>query len=91
MQTLKDLVLEALGELKASDIKILDVTKLTNVTDCMIVASGRSSRHVKSLAQKVVELAKKSGYQPIGVEGESEGDWVLVDFNSPQKGRQGLS
>lgn len=81
LSLLKDLILEALGELKAMDIKVLDVSKMTSVTDWMIVASGRSNRHVKSLADKVVEDAKKSGYKPIGVEGESGGEWVLVDLD----------
>lgn len=81
LKSLKALVLAALDELKASDIKVLDVTGLTSVTDAMIIASGRSNRHVKSLSEKVIEQAKKAGLQPIGVEGQSDGEWVLVDLN----------
>ena len=61
------------------DIQVIDVTKVTNITDRMIIASGRSNRQVKSLAEKVAASAKKQGVKPLGVEGE-QGDWVLVDL-----------
>jgi len=77
---LHKIALDALEDLKAIDIRVLDVTKLTSITDYMIVASGRSDRHVRSLADSVVSSAKKSGFQPLGVEGEKEGEWVLVDL-----------
>ena len=77
---LKTLVIQALEDLKAQDIVELDVSTLTDVADWMIVASGTSSRHVKSLAENVVVEAKKQGIQPVGVEGENVGDWVLVDL-----------
>lgn len=78
--TLQAIALEALDDLKAIDVRTLDVRKLTSITDYMIVASGRSDRHVKSLAENVVMKAKENGYRPLGVEGEKEGEWVLVDL-----------
>ena len=58
---------------------MIDVTKVTDITDRMIIASGRSNRQVKSLAEKVVASAKEQGVKPLGMEGE-QGDWVLVDL-----------
>ncbi|MBF7053237.1 MULTISPECIES: ribosome silencing factor [Halomonas] len=79
---LKTLAVDALEELKAKDIVQLDVSRLTSVTDLMIIASGTSTRHVAALAQRVVERAKEQGLQPRGVEGEAGADWVLVDLGS---------
>ena len=76
----KDLVVDALEELKAVNPVTLDVTGLTDVMDFLVIASGTSNRHVKSLADNVCMQAKKNGIRPLGVEGESTGDWVLVDF-----------
>ncbi len=76
----KNLVVEALEELKAVNPVTLDVTGLTDVMDFLVIASGTSNRHVKSLAENVCLQAKKEGVRPLGVEGESAGDWVLVDF-----------
>lgn len=61
------------------DIQVIDVSEITTITDRMIIASGRSERQVKALADKVVEFAKKEGQKPLGVEGQ-KGDWVLVDL-----------
>lgn len=77
---LKDLVIKALEDLKGVQISVLDVHEMTSVTDWMIIVSGTSNRHVKSLADNAVMEAKKQGIQPIGVEGEQAGEWVLVDF-----------
>lgn len=78
--TLTQIAVEALEDLKASDIRVLDVRKLTTITDQMIIASGRSDRHVRSLAENVVTRAKDRDHRPFGVEGEKEGEWVLVDL-----------
>jgi len=82
MQTdeLKATALKALDDLKGLDIVEYDVRELTAVTDVMIIASGTSARHVKSLADAVVMACKKAGVLPVGVEGEREGEWVLVDL-----------
>ena len=77
---LRDVVVCALEDLKAVDLKVLDVSELTSITDIMVIASGTSDRHVRALAENVVEKAKAFGQRPIGVEGEREGEWVLVDL-----------
>lgn len=71
---------EALDDLKALEPVFLDVRALTSVMDWLVVASGTSSRHVKSLADNVLMKAKEQGIRPLGVEGERVGEWVLVDF-----------
>ena len=78
--TITDLVVDALDDLQAVDTKIVDVRGLSSVMDFLVVASGSSSRHVKSLADNVVVKAKEAGCPPIGVEGETDADWVLVDL-----------
>lgn len=80
IEKLQKIVIEALEDLKAIDVLALDVRKLTTITDLMIICSGRSARHVKSIADNVVRQAKKHGQQPFGVEGEEIGEWVLVDL-----------
>ncbi len=77
---LSQIVVEALEDLKAIDIAVLDVRDLTSITDTMIVASGTSDRHVKSLADQVAEKVRKYGIKPLGIEGQGEGEWVLVDL-----------
>jgi ribosome-associated protein len=78
---LKNVVVDALADMKALDVKILDVRGLTDIADCMVIASGTSDRHVRSVAQRVVEKAKEAGYRPHGLEGEQDGDWVLIDLS----------
>jgi len=77
---LRDLIVEALDEVKGVDIVTLDVSNMTTVTDWMVVASGTSSRHVKALVDNVAERAKAAGHRPTGVEGEAGGEWVLLDL-----------
>ena len=74
-------VTNALDDMKAVNVKVLDVRPVTDVSDCMVLASGTSDRHVRSIADRVVELAKAGGFRPIGVEGQRDGEWVLVDLN----------
>jgi ribosome-associated protein len=78
---LTKLAVAALEDLKAQDIRVLDVKHVTTVTDAMIVCTGTSNRHVKSLAQNVVDKAKENGVRPLGVEGLDQGEWALVDLN----------
>ena len=80
VRTLRDVVLGALAELKAVDVKALDVRGLTDITDTMVVASGTSDRHVKSLAERVAQRCKEAGFRPYGTEGERDGEWVLLDL-----------
>jgi ribosome-associated protein len=74
------LVIEALEELKGVDIRVLDVRGLTSITDRMVVASGTSTRHVKSLADNVARKTREAGFRALGVEGEQVAEWVLVDL-----------
>jgi len=76
----KDQAIIALEDLKAEDITVLDVKGKTTVTDWVVIASGSSSRHVKSIANNVAIEARKANRPPLGMEGESEGEWVLVDL-----------
>lgn len=77
---LQQLTVHSLEELKGQDIVVLDVADRTTVTDCMVVVTGTSQRHVKSLANEVVEKSKEAGNRPLGIEGETEGNWILVDL-----------
>jgi ribosome silencing factor RsfS/YbeB/iojap len=79
--SLKDVVIDALADLKALEVKVLDVRGLTDIADTMVIASGTSDRHVRSVAQRVVERTKEAGFRPHGVEGQQDGDWVLIDLN----------
>jgi len=80
-QTLLRIVNSALDDMKAVNVKVMDVRHLTDITDIVVIASGNSDRHVKSIADRVLQFAKQSDFRPIGVEGAREGEWVLVDLN----------
>ena len=73
-------VIESLEDHKAKDIHIIDVRDRTSITDCMIICTGNTKRHVLALAENIVIDSKKSGNQPLGVEGADVGEWVLVDL-----------
>jgi len=79
--SLKAVVIRALEDMKALEIKVLDVRGLTDVADTMVIASGTSDRHVRSVAQNVVEKTKQAGFRPHGVEGQQDSDWVLIDLH----------
>jgi ribosome-associated protein len=79
--SLKAVLLAALDDMKALEVKVLDVRDLTDIADYMVIASGTSDRHVRSVAQRVVEKAKEAGFRPHGLEGLKDGDWVLIDLN----------
>jgi len=78
---LAQVVLAALEDMKAVNVKAMDVRGITDITDMMVVASGTSDRHVKSIADRVVQRCKEAGYRPFGIEGERDGEWVLLDLN----------
>jgi ribosome-associated protein len=80
-QTLLRIVNSALDDMKAVNVRVMDVRHLTDITDVVVIASGNSDRHVKSIADRVVQFAKQNDFMPIGVEGAREGEWVLVDLN----------
>jgi ribosome-associated protein len=78
---LKAVILGALDDMKALEVKVLDVRGLTDIADYMVIASGTSDRHVRSVAQRVVEKTKEAGYRPHGCEGLKDADWVLIDLH----------
>jgi len=80
LDDLKNVVVAALEDLKAFDTKILDVHEIASFTDLMIIASGTSTRQVKALSDKVIEKCKQTGVRPLGVEGERDAEWILVDL-----------
>lgn len=77
---LKQLVIDALEDLKGNDIQCLDVRKQTDIADYMIIVSGTSSRHVGALVNNVVMEAGEAGLKPKGVEGQESGEWILIDL-----------
>lgn len=77
---LQQAVTIALDDMKAANVRVLDVRGLTDIADMMVIASGNSDRHVRSIAERVVEKAKAAGFRPLGTEGERDGEWVLVDL-----------
>ncbi|PSJ45480.1 ribosome silencing factor [Zobellella taiwanensis] len=77
---LHDFIVDKLDDLKARDIQILDVTGKSSITDCMIVCSGNSSRHVNAIAEHLATEARHAGLHTLGVEGQGAGEWVLVDL-----------
>ncbi|HFB67246.1 MAG TPA: ribosome silencing factor [Aeromonadales bacterium] len=79
-QTLLQLVIEDLEDMKARDITTLDVSDKTSITDYLVIVSGTSTRHVKAIADSLVVKAKEANVPPIGVEGERNSDWILVDL-----------
>ena len=81
MTDLTRIAVAALEDLKGLEIKVLDVRDLTPITDVMVICTGTSNRHCKSLAENVMDKAKQEGFRPHGVEGLGEGEWVLVDLN----------
>ena len=78
--TIKKNVIEALEDIKGFDIIELDVRKLTSITDYMIITSASSTRQTRALANNVHDKMKELNVEIVGIEGEGEGDWVLVDI-----------
>ncbi len=79
-EEIRDLALTVLDDNKGTDVVTMDVRTLTSITDYMIICSGRSTRHVKSLAENVAIKAKEMHISPVRTEGEAESEWVLVDL-----------
>ena len=80
MNSFARLITDTMEDLKAQDVQTLDVRALTTMTDYMIIASGRSDRQVKAIADKVIETARTRKVRPLGVEGEKQAEWILIDF-----------
>lgn len=81
LEAMKLAVVDAIEDIKGFDISIMDVRKLTSMTNYMIVASANSSRQTKAVADNVREKLKEKGFAIRGTEGEKEGEWVLVDLD----------
>ena len=79
-KSLNAVVLNALNDMKALNINDLDVADITSITDHMIIATGTSTRHVKSITDAVLTKTKESHYEALGVEGESDAEWILIDL-----------
>jgi ribosome-associated protein len=79
-EELRDRVIQVIEDMKGQDISALDVRGMTDITDSMIIASGTSNRHVKAVADRVVAVLRDAGVKPLGVEGEQQGEWILLDF-----------
>ena len=77
---LQVVVAGALDDMKAVNVRVIDVRRLSDIFDTLVIASGTSDRHVRSIADSVVAKAKVAGFRPLGIEGEGTGDWVLVDL-----------
>jgi ribosome-associated protein len=77
---LQEIVTAALDDMKAVNVKVIDVRGLTDIADTMVIASGNSDRHVRSIADNVARKAKEAGFRPLGTEGARDGEWVLVDL-----------
>lgn len=80
MNHFAQLITDTMEDLKAEDVQTFDVRTLTTMTDFMIIASGRSDRQVKAIAEKVIEMAKSIQIRPLGVEGQRQAEWILIDF-----------
>lgn len=80
VQSCLQVVQDALLDVKAKDIIQFDVSTISSVSDAIVIASGTSTRHVKALADNVAEEARKAGFRPIGVEGERDAEWILIDL-----------
>tara|TARA_B100001059_G_scaffold141022_1_gene141115 strand:+ start:1115 stop:1513 length:399 start_codon:yes stop_codon:yes gene_type:complete len=76
---LAQLVVDSLDDLKGESIRTINVEKLTAITDYMVIATGRSSTHIKALADAVATRAKKADVEVVGIEGKMQSEWVLVD------------
>jgi len=81
LDQLLQLVLGSLEDFKAIDIQEIDVSPQNPLADRFVIASGSSTRHVKSMAENLVMRAKAAGCLPLGVEGQEQAEWVLVDLN----------
>ncbi len=79
-EVLVKLVVGVLDDLKAEAVICLDVRHLTSVTDVMVIANGRSARHVRAVAAALVERCKEHHYRPVGIEGQDGGKWILIDL-----------
>jgi ribosome-associated protein len=79
-QELRDFIVDKIDDLKGRDVRVLDVSKKSDVTDFLVICSGNSKTHVRGIANHVAIETKHAGLSPLGIEGETDSEWVLVDF-----------
>ncbi|ORM73368.1 ribosome silencing factor [Pantoea wallisii] len=79
-KALQDFVIDKIDDLKGQDIIAIDVQGKSSITDCMIICTGTSNRHVSSIAEHVVQESRAAGLKPLGVDGKTAADWVVVDL-----------
>jgi len=79
-QQVIDLAVQALEDMKGIDLIVIDIVGKSSIADAMIVVTGTSQRHVRSLAESVRLSAKEANHPPLGIEGADSSDWVLVDL-----------
>ncbi len=82
LEELNDFLVDKVDDMKAQDIKTIDVQGKSSITDYMIICTGTSKRHVSSIAGHVAQEAKQAGMEPLGIEGEKEGEWVVLDMGT---------
>jgi ribosome-associated protein len=82
IQALQKIVVDALEDIKARDIDVIDTSSLTSMFERIVIASADSTRQTKALANHVLEQVKAAGGSVLSIEGESTGEWVLVDLGS---------
>lgn len=75
------LIVEAALDLKAEHVVVLDMSVLSSFADVFVILSGRSNQHVRSVTAAIVEALRRTGEEPLGIEGQTEGRWVLIDAN----------
>ncbi|WP_111742070.1 ribosome silencing factor [Leminorella richardii] len=78
---LQSFVIDKIEDVKGQDIVTIDVSAISSITDCMIVCTGTSSKHVQTIADRVFQAARQAGLDPLGVEGAADGDWIVVDLD----------
>lgn len=77
---LQQFIIDRLVDTKAQDIVTIDVCGKSSITDCMIICTGTSNRHLTSVSDKLIEACRKTGITPLGVEGQGVSDWIVVDL-----------
>jgi ribosome-associated protein len=82
IENMQEFVTTQIEDMKAKEIVIIDVSETSNVTDTMIICTGNSKRHVRSIAEQTALASKNAGHQAIGVEGLEGSEWVLVDLDN---------
>ncbi|KOO02178.1 ribosome silencing factor [Vibrio nereis] len=82
LKELNDFLVDKVDDMKAQDIMTIDVQGKSSITDYMIVCTGTSKRHVSSIADHVAKESKLAGVEPLGIDGEEQGEWVVLDMGT---------